>query len=202
VRNGITESALFATITTDASCGAVNGMHEALRRSAVWFRWPTSCWASGVRRCGLGAIRDADLCGAGGVYAGLMVDAHRSTWQEDRVIRREDVDALCAHLSTDYSFACGSVVISPNIGLSSLNNAGRTDCPKFFTRLLQPREQRLGLCGTEREHVVVQRALDRHAGRAFLMRSCAGIGRQPGAEEERSAIAGTFPGTTRYLRRC
>jgi len=29
VRNGITESALFATITTDASCGAVNGVHDS-----------------------------------------------------------------------------------------------------------------------------------------------------------------------------
>ena len=29
VRNGITESALFATITTDASCGAVSSMHDS-----------------------------------------------------------------------------------------------------------------------------------------------------------------------------
>jgi K+-transporting ATPase ATPase A chain len=29
VRNGISQSALFATITTDASCGAVNGMHDS-----------------------------------------------------------------------------------------------------------------------------------------------------------------------------
>ena len=29
VRNGITESALFGTITTDASCGAVNGVHDS-----------------------------------------------------------------------------------------------------------------------------------------------------------------------------
>ena len=29
VRNGIAESALFATATTDASCGAVNGMHNS-----------------------------------------------------------------------------------------------------------------------------------------------------------------------------
>ncbi|HEX8712483.1 MAG TPA: potassium-transporting ATPase subunit KdpA [Terracidiphilus sp.] len=29
VRNGITESALFATVTTDASCGAVNSMHDS-----------------------------------------------------------------------------------------------------------------------------------------------------------------------------
>ena len=29
MRNGIAESSLFATITTDASCGAVNGMHDS-----------------------------------------------------------------------------------------------------------------------------------------------------------------------------
>jgi K+-transporting ATPase ATPase A chain len=29
VRNGIAESALFATVTTDASCGAVNSMHDS-----------------------------------------------------------------------------------------------------------------------------------------------------------------------------
>jgi len=29
VRNGIAESALFGTITTDASCGAVNGVHDS-----------------------------------------------------------------------------------------------------------------------------------------------------------------------------
>jgi K+-transporting ATPase ATPase A chain len=29
VRNGIAESALFATVTTDASCGAVSGMHDS-----------------------------------------------------------------------------------------------------------------------------------------------------------------------------
>ncbi len=30
VRFGIADSALWATITTDASCGAVNGMHDSL----------------------------------------------------------------------------------------------------------------------------------------------------------------------------
>ena len=29
VRFGIADSALFATITTDASCGAVNGVHDS-----------------------------------------------------------------------------------------------------------------------------------------------------------------------------
>ena len=29
VRFGIAQSTLFATVTTDASCGAVNGMHDS-----------------------------------------------------------------------------------------------------------------------------------------------------------------------------
>ena len=45
VRFGIANSALFATVTTDASCGAVNGMHDSSLRSAAWCRWSTSCWA-------------------------------------------------------------------------------------------------------------------------------------------------------------
>ena len=38
VRFGIADSALFATVTTDASCGAVNGCTTASRRSAAWCR--------------------------------------------------------------------------------------------------------------------------------------------------------------------
>jgi K+-transporting ATPase ATPase A chain len=34
VRFGIFNSALFATITTDASCGAVNSMHDSFTPSA------------------------------------------------------------------------------------------------------------------------------------------------------------------------
>jgi K+-transporting ATPase ATPase A chain len=40
-RFGIAASALFATVTTDASCGAVNAMHESFRRWAAWCRWST-----------------------------------------------------------------------------------------------------------------------------------------------------------------
>ena len=42
VRFGIANTALFATVTTDASCGAINGMARFLHcRSAAWFRWST-----------------------------------------------------------------------------------------------------------------------------------------------------------------
>jgi potassium-transporting ATPase potassium-binding subunit len=45
-RFGIANSALFATVTTDASCGAVNNAcTTASRRSAGWCRWSTSNWA-------------------------------------------------------------------------------------------------------------------------------------------------------------
>ena len=40
-RFGIPASALFATVTTDASCGAVNACTTASRRSAVWCRCST-----------------------------------------------------------------------------------------------------------------------------------------------------------------
>ena len=43
VRFGIANSALFATVTTDASCGAVNAHARQLtRRSAAWCRCSTS----------------------------------------------------------------------------------------------------------------------------------------------------------------
>ena len=45
VRFGVSASALYATVTTDASCGAVNACTTASRRSAAWFPWPTSSWA-------------------------------------------------------------------------------------------------------------------------------------------------------------
>ncbi|MEI9969429.1 MAG: potassium-transporting ATPase subunit KdpA [Terracidiphilus sp.] len=46
VRNGIAESTLFATITTDASCGAVNGMHDSFTPLGGMIpRWSTSCLA-------------------------------------------------------------------------------------------------------------------------------------------------------------
>jgi len=42
VRFGVASSSLFATITTDASCGAVNTMHDSLTRWAAWWCSSTS----------------------------------------------------------------------------------------------------------------------------------------------------------------
>jgi K+-transporting ATPase ATPase A chain len=53
VRNGVSQSSLFATITTDASCGAVNTMHDSLTPlggmmvliNLMWARWSLAAWA-------------------------------------------------------------------------------------------------------------------------------------------------------------
>jgi len=41
-RFGVAASALYATVTTDASCGAVNAMHDSFTLIGDWFRWRTS----------------------------------------------------------------------------------------------------------------------------------------------------------------
>ena len=68
-RFGIAASGLFAAITTAASCGAVNGMHDLVHRS--WRHGADRVDAtgrSGVRRCRLGPVRHADLRHPRGVH--------------------------------------------------------------------------------------------------------------------------------------
>ncbi len=45
MRFGIFNSALFATITTDASCGAVNSMHDSFTPLGDSYPWSTCNWA-------------------------------------------------------------------------------------------------------------------------------------------------------------
>ena len=45
VRFGIFNSALFATVTTDASCGAVNAMHDSFTPLGGLIPLITSSWA-------------------------------------------------------------------------------------------------------------------------------------------------------------
>jgi len=37
VRFGVSQSSLFSNVTTDASCGAVNTMHDSLTPLAAWW---------------------------------------------------------------------------------------------------------------------------------------------------------------------
>lgn len=64
-RFGILASSLFAVITTAASCGAVNAMHDSLRHGADV---ADADWRSGIRRRRLGPVRHAAVRYAGGIY--------------------------------------------------------------------------------------------------------------------------------------
>ncbi len=100
-------SALFATITTDASCGAVNGMHDSFTPLGGMVPL-TNIMLGEVIFGGVGAgtLRHADLCRAGGLHRRPHGGPHAGvSGQEDRSLRREDVDALRAHLPAHHSLA-------------------------------------------------------------------------------------------------
>ena len=102
VRFGIFNSALFATITTDASCGAVNSMHDSLHaagRPGSALQHPVG--RGRLRRRGRGALRHAGLRGAGRLHRRPDGGPHAGvSGQEDRVLRGQDGGSLaiwCRH---------------------------------------------------------------------------------------------------------
>ena len=69
VRFGTLQSALFACITTDTSCGAVNCMHDSLTPlGGRGHDVQHASGRSGVRRRGMRSVRHADLCGPGDLH--------------------------------------------------------------------------------------------------------------------------------------
>ena len=137
VRFGIANTALFATVTTDASCGAINGWHDSFTPIG-----------------GLVPLANIQLSEVvfGGVGAGLygmlvyviLVGVHRRVdgrphagipGQEDPVVRRADGDAQRPHLPAVHSGVHGDLV-----GGAELRDGehpatlGRTACRKFSTR--------------------------------------------------------------------
>ena len=88
VRFGIANSALFATATTDASCGAVNAMHDSFtpaRRAGPALQHHAV--RDDFRRCRRGHVRHSDLRGARSFYCRINGRAHaRISRQEDRIL--------------------------------------------------------------------------------------------------------------------
>ena len=94
VRNGIAESALFGVITTDASCGAVNGMHDSFTPLGGLVPL-TNIMLGEVIFGGVGSAYDVKMSMLYVLIFPLII------------------------LSLTAIF-----VLSPNIGLTSLNNSG------------------------------------------------------------------------------
>jgi potassium-transporting ATPase potassium-binding subunit len=134
VRNGIAESALFATVTTDASCGAVNGMHDSYTPLGGLVPL-TNIMLGEVIFGGVGAgLYGMLIFVVQAVFiAGLMVG--RTPEYLGKKIEAYDVKMAMLYvlifpliiLSLTAIF-----VLSPNVGLATTNNPG----PHGFSEVL------------------------------------------------------------------
>jgi K+-transporting ATPase ATPase A chain len=126
VRFGIANSALFATVTTDASCGAVNGMHDSFMPLGGLVPL-TNILLGEVIFGGVGAGMYGMLIFVvlSVFIAGLMVG--RTPEYLGKKIEAYDVQMCMLYvLVFPLSILLLSAVtlLMPNVGLSSLNNTG------------------------------------------------------------------------------
>jgi K+-transporting ATPase ATPase A chain len=134
VRNGIAESALFATITTDASCGAVNGMHDSFTPLGGMVPL-TNIMLGEVVFGGVGS----------GLY-GMLIFVVLSVFIAGLMVGRtpeylgKKIEAYDVKMSMLYALIFPLVILTftaifvllPNVGLSVTNNPG----PHGFTEIL------------------------------------------------------------------
>jgi len=134
VRNGIAESALFATITTDASCGAVNGMHDSftpIGGMVVLTNIMLGELVFGGVGSGLYAVLILVVLSV--FIAGLMVG--RTPEYLGKKIEAYDVKMSMLYVlifPLIILTLTAIFVLAPKVGLSSLNNAG----PHGLTEIL------------------------------------------------------------------
>ena len=137
VRNGIAESSLFATITTDASCGAVNGMHDSftpLGGMVVLTNIMLGELVFGGVGSGLYAVLIFVVLSV--FIAGLMVG--RTPEYLGKKIESYDVKMSMLYVlifPLIILTLTAIFVMSPTIGLSSLNNAGAGNNGSAFAGL-------------------------------------------------------------------
>ena len=134
VRNGIAQSALFATITTDASCGAVNGMHDSftpIGGMVVLTNIMLGELVFGGVGSGLYAVLILVVLSV--FIAGLMVG--RTPEYLGKKIEAYDVKMSMLYVlifPLIILTLTAIFVLAPKVGLSSLNNAG----PHGLTEIL------------------------------------------------------------------
>ena len=135
VRNGIAESSLFATVTTDASCGAINGWHDSfspLGGMVVLTNIMLGEVIFGGVGSGLFGILIFVVLSV--FIAGLMVG--RTPEYLGKKIESYDVKMsmlLCADLSADYSHPHGDLcVVAERRVVQQLTNHG----PHGLTEIL------------------------------------------------------------------
>jgi len=134
VRFGIADSSLFATITTDASCGAVNGMHDSFTP------------LGGMIPLANIMLGEVVFGGVGSGLYGALIFVVLSVFIAGLMVGRtpeylgKKIEAFDVKMAMLYSLIFPLIilsltavfVLSPNIGLSSLNNSG----PHGLTEIL------------------------------------------------------------------
>jgi potassium-transporting ATPase potassium-binding subunit len=134
VRFGVANSALFATITTDASCGAVNGMHDSFTPLGGMIPL-TNIMLGEVVFGGVGS----------GLY-GMLIFVVLAVFIAGLMVGRtpeylgKKIDGYDVKMAMLYALIfplivlslTAAFVLSPSIGLASLNNAG----PHGLTEML------------------------------------------------------------------
>ena len=134
VRNGIAESALFATVTTDASCGAVNGMHDSYTPLGGLVPL-TNIMLGEVIFGGVGA----------GLY-GMLIFVVQAVFIAGLMVGRtpeylgKKIEAFDVKMAMLYVLIFPLIilsltaifVLSPNVGLATTNNPG----PHGFSEVL------------------------------------------------------------------
>jgi K+-transporting ATPase ATPase A chain len=134
VRNGIAETALFATITTDASCGAVNGMHDSFTPLGGMVPL-TNIMLGEVIFGGVGA----------GLY-GMLIFVVQAVFIAGLMVGRtpeylgKKIEAYDVKMAMLYVLIFPLIILSltavfvlaPNVGLATTNNAG----PHGFSEVL------------------------------------------------------------------
>ena len=204
VRNGIAESALFATITTDASCGAVNGMHDSFTPLGGMVVL-TNIMLGEVVFGGVGSgLYGMLIFVVLAVFiAGLMVG--RTPEYLGKKIESYDVKMAMLYVLIFpliiLTFAAIFVLLP--VGQSAMANPG----PHGFSEILYSFASGAGNNGSAFAGLGtnwwynVAHGLG-HADRAASDDdSGAGPGRQPGQQEERAAVAGNLPGEHGALHR-
>ena len=143
VRFGIANSALFATVTTDASCGAVNGMHDSFTPLGGMVPLINIMLGEVVfGGVGSGTVRNDRLRDSFRVHRGTDGGQNAGiSGEKDRSLRREDGDAFGADFSAGDSDVHGDRGGWRNrLERRPFQIPGRTGFRRFCTRTRPARE--------------------------------------------------------------
>ena len=194
VRFGVANSALYATVTTDASCGAVNSWHDSftpLGGLVPLFNIQLGELVFGGVGAGLYAMLIMAILSV--FIAGLMVG--RTPEYLGKKIETREVKLAMLYVLVFplviLAFSAWSAVAP--YGLSSLNNAGPHGLSEILYAFTSAAgQQRLGLRGDQRQHALVQRVpRPDHADRPLPDdRPRPRRGRDPGRQEVGAARTG------------